>query len=186
MEAPKPTTTNYLKTFEYSNEQNGKKYNWKFLTTSDSIEMNINEINSLPPLYYQNTYSRNDLEKLNKFFLMFDDINSISSEIERRIKENLYKFEINQNEITIEFNIEIASIKSFSFKLPLKENKNINSLVNDLFKIVKDLDLKVQNLENENKEIKNELKEIKIKNQNLKNIISDLLKKQEENKYMND
>ena len=37
-----------------------------------------------------------------------------------------------------------------------------------------------------NKEIKNELKEIKIKNQNLKNIISDLLKKQEENKYMND
>ena len=44
MEAPKPTTTNYLKTFEYSNEQNGKKYNWKFLTTSDYIEMNINEI----------------------------------------------------------------------------------------------------------------------------------------------
>ncbi len=107
MEAPKPTTTNYLKTFEYSNEQNGKKYNWKFLTSFDSIEMNINEINSLLPFHYQTTYSRTDLEKLNKFFFMFDDINSISSEIERRIKENLYKFEINQNEITIEFNIEI-------------------------------------------------------------------------------
>ena len=79
----------------------------EILTTFDSIEMNINEINSLPPLYYQTTYSRKNLEKLNKVFLIFDDINSISSEIERRIKENLYKFEINQNEITIEFNIEI-------------------------------------------------------------------------------
>ena len=149
--------------------------------------MNINEINSLPPLFYQNTYSRNDLEKLNKFFLMFDDINSISSEIERRIKENLYKFEINENEITIEFNIEIASIKSFTFKLPLKENKNINLLMNDMFKFVKDLDLKVKNLEYENKEIKNELKKIKNENQNLKNIISDLLKKQEhKKKHMDD
>ena len=182
MEAPKPTSSKYLKTFEYSNEQNGKKYNWKFITSFDSIEMNINEINSLPPLFYQNTYSRNDLEKLNKFFLMFDDINSISSEIERRIKENLYKFEINENEITIEFNIEIASIKSFTFKLPLKENKNINLLINDIFKFVNDLDLKVKNLENENKEIKKELKEIKNENQNLKNIISDLLKKQENKK----
>ena len=52
--------------------------------------------------------------------------------IERRIKENLYKFEINQNEITIEFNIEIASIKSFSFKLPLKENKN-NKFIDEWF-----------------------------------------------------
>ena len=143
--------------------------------------MKIYEMNSLPPLYYQNTYSRNDLEKSIKYFLMFDDINSITSEIERRIKENLYKFEVNQNEITIEFNIEIASIKSFSFKLPLKEKKDINSLVNELFKIVKNLDLKVQNLENENKEIKNELKEIKNENENLKNKITDILKKQENN-----
>ena len=179
MEAPKPTTSNDLKTFEYSNLQNEKKYNWKFITSYDSIEMNIYEINSLPPLYYQNTYSRNDLEKLNKFFLMFDDIYSISSEIERRIKENLYEFEINEKELTITFNIEITSIKSFSFKLPLKENKNVNSLVNELFKIVKDLDLKIQNLENENKKIKTELKEIKNENQNLKNSICDLLKKEE-------
>ena len=113
---------------------------------------------------------------------MFDDINSISSEIERRIKENLYKFEINENEITIEFNIEIASIKSFTFKLPLKENKNINLLMNDMFKFVKDLDLKVKNIEYENKEIKNELKEIKNENENLKNKITDILKKKEDNK----
>ena len=131
MEAPKPATLNKLKTFEYSNEQNGKQYNQKLITSFDSIEMKIYEMNSLPPLYYQNTYSRNDLEKSIKYFLMFDDINSITSEIERRIKENLYKFEINDNEITIEFNIEIASIKSFSFNLTLKENKNINSLVNE-------------------------------------------------------
>ena len=44
MEAPKPTTSNNLKTFEYSNQQNGKKYNWKLITSFDSIEMNINEI----------------------------------------------------------------------------------------------------------------------------------------------
>ena len=37
MDAPKPTTSNDLKTFEYSNLQNEKKYNWKFITSYDSI-----------------------------------------------------------------------------------------------------------------------------------------------------
>ena len=124
--------------------------------------MKINEINSFPPLFYQANYSKIDFEKLSKFFLLFNDIKSINSEIERRIKENLFTFEVNENEVLIKFNIEILSINSFSFKLPLKDdiNVNVNLLIRELFKKINNLENKVEKLENENKEIKSQLNEL--------------------------
>ena len=60
---------------------------------------------------------------MNKFFLMFDDMNSISLEIERRLKNNLYECFEDGKIFSISFKIEISNIKQIDLVLPLKEKK---------------------------------------------------------------
>ena len=60
---------------------------------------------------------------------MFEDMNSNSQEIQRRLKNNLYEFYEDNNNISIFFKIEIVGIKSIDFIIPRKENKDTNSLI---------------------------------------------------------
>lgn len=163
MEASKPLTANPESFFEFSNEKNGKKYIWKIKSFNENLEFNIKDSTSFFNFTYQKSFSKNELEKMNKFFLMFEDMNSISQEIQRRLKNNLYEFYEDNNNISIFFKIEIAGIKPIDFIIPRKENKDTNSLIQQLFDYIKKVDEKVQILEKENKEIKNELKLLKEK-----------------------
>lgn len=87
---------------------------------------------------------------MNKFFLMFDDMNSISLEIERRLKNNLYECFEDGKIFSISFKIEISNIKQIDLVLPLKENKDTNLLIQQLFNHIKTIDERVKFLEKEN------------------------------------
>lgn len=92
MEAPKPQTliSNLERNLEFSNEKNGKKFIWKIKSFNGNLEFNIKDSTSFINPQFQRIFSKYELEKMNKFFLMFEDMNLVSEEIERRIKNNLY------------------------------------------------------------------------------------------------
>lgn len=163
MEAPKLQTSNPERNFEYFNEKNGKKFIWKIKVFKENIEFSIKDSTNFLNSQYQRIFSKKELEKMNKFFLIFEDMNSISLEIERRLKNNLYEFYEDSKNISITFKIEITEIKPIDFIIPLKETKDTNSLIQQLFDYIKKVDEKVQLLENENKEIKKELNLLKEK-----------------------
>ena len=91
MEAPKPQTliSNLERNLEFSNEKNGK-FIWKIKSFNGNLEFNIKDSTSFINPQFQRIFSKYELEKMNKFFLMFEDMNLVSEEIERRIKNNLY------------------------------------------------------------------------------------------------
>ena len=163
MEAPKPITDKNKigRIFEFSNEKNGKKYDWKIKIIDENIEVNIVDRTSIFNSSFQRIYSKSELEKMNKFFLMFDDMNSISLEIERRLKNNLYECFEDGKIFSISFKIEISNIKQIDLVLPLKENKDTNLLIQQLFNHIKAIEERVKFLEKENQQIKKENQQIK-------------------------
>ena len=154
--------------FEFSNEKNGKKFIWKIKSVNDNLEIIIKDETSFLNSLYQRVFSKKELEKMNKFFILFDNMNSISLEIERRLKKNLYEFYEDTKNVSISFKIDIIDIKPIDLIIPVKENKDTNALIQQLFNYIKTVDEKVQLLEKENKEIKKELNLLKEKDKEKK------------------
>ncbi len=155
---PKPE-----RNFEFSNEKNGKKFIWNIKSVNDNLEIIIKDETSFLNSLYQRVFSKKELEKMNKFFILFDNMNSISLEIERRLKKNLYEFYEDIKNVSISFKIDIIDIKPIDLIIQVNKNKDTNELIQQLFNYIKTVDEKVQLLEKENKEIKKELNLLKDK-----------------------
>ena len=155
MEFPQPITSceEEEEYFEFLNEKNGKKYKWEIRVINDSLDINIIDTTNMQNSQYQKTYSKNELEKINKFFLLFDDMNSISLEIEKRLKNGNYEFYKSDKSIRISIKIDIIGVKKIVLDIPIKENKDMNT-IKQLYKYIKDTEERVKILEKENEEIK--------------------------------
>ena len=68
MEKRKPLTASPESFFEFSNEKNGKKFIWKIKSFNESLEFNIKDSTSFLNFQYQKSFSKKELEKMNKFF----------------------------------------------------------------------------------------------------------------------
>ena len=164
------------KYFEFLNEKNGKNFKWEIRVINDSLNINIIDTTNVLSSQYQKTYSKNELEKINKFFSLFDDMNSISLEIEKRLKNGNYEFYENDKSIHISLKIDIIGVNEINLDIPIKENKDISITIKQLFKYIKDTEERVKILEKENEEIKKEnqiikkeCEEIKKENKEIKN-----------------
>ena len=160
------------KYFEFLNEKNGKNFKWEIRVINDSLNINIIDTTNVLSSQYQKTYSKNELEKINKFFLLFDNMNSISLEIEKRLKNGNYEFYENDKSIHISLKIDIIDVNEINLDIPIKENKDISITIKQLYKYIKDTEERVKILEKENEEIKKENQIIKkeceeIKKENL-------------------
>ena len=82
-ESSKPKPANYSCKFQF----NDKNYKLDFNLKEDNLLISCIELNSLPVSYYSADYSKNSLEKLSKYFLLFDNINDSLPEIISKIKK---------------------------------------------------------------------------------------------------
>ena len=169
-DAPKPTID--LKPFILPFEIKERKFNLKLSLNSNKIIFLIEELNTIPPLIFEKSFTKEELEKISQIFKIFNDIKEAFEKISELLKSKTFESEINEQEIKIIYKNVFAE---FSFIIPIKENQDLNQLIRNLYSIIKDLkkenesnNQKIKNLEEEIKEIKNKLlplKEEKDKNE---------------------
>ena len=126
-EAPTPNPSTHSCNFQH-NERN---YKLDFNIKENNLLISCIEINSFPPNNYSSEYSKNSLEKLSRFFLLFDNINDSMPEILSRIKTNEISIDIGDNILKLTIKLNIMNCKDFVFILNKKEN-NLNSTVESL------------------------------------------------------
>ena len=154
-----PETVDYE--LAYSNEKNGRKYDWKIVVIEDMINITIIDktnsvIDDKNNLTYTKKYYKKDLHEKNESFLLFNEMTSLALELEERLKNNTYDLYDNINDLTISFkkDDDKKQIKQFDIRVPIRENKDNNILFFKLFSYIKALDEKVKLLEKENQEIR--------------------------------
>jgi hypothetical protein len=140
----------------------------------DKIELEINCQNTNPNIHYIKAFSLNDLQKISKYFLIFDSIDECFSDLKNKFDQNNY--EINLDDIDKKINIKFKTNilkKDFSLEIPIntKVEKNIysrfiynfpNTSFNKDIKgdIIKIQDYKyIENIEKKIKDLENLIKE---------------------------
>ena len=159
-DAPKPIS-------EFSKEIKINEKKYKIIISQISKNLLIKSIllNSLPPIEYEKEYSKNDLNKISKFFKMFDDVDDLIPEITSRIEKNKFKIIINENIFQIDFCVDIKNINDFSLFLQKKKNivtiEYLYDLINNVINEINELKIDNKQLKNENKELKKEINDLK-------------------------
>ena len=110
--------------FVFSKEININEKAFKIIISKNSQKLLIKSIplNTLIPIQYEKEFTKNDLNKISKFFKMFDDIDDLIPEIISRLEKNKFKIIVNENIFQIDFCLDIKNINDFSFFLQKKKN----------------------------------------------------------------
>ena len=159
-DAPKPIS-------EFSKEIKINEKKYKIIISQISKNLLIKSIllNSLPPIEYEKEYSKNDLNKISKFFKMFDDVDDLIPEITSRIEKNKFKIIINENIFQIDFCVDIKNINDFSLFLQKKKNivtiEYLYDLINNVINEINELKIDNKQLKNENQQLKKEINDLK-------------------------
>ena len=83
-EAPTPKST----TYSYNLAYNDKTYKLDLIQNEIYLNITCAEINSLDQDIFSAEYSKNSLDNLSKFFLLFDNISESLPQILSKIKNN--------------------------------------------------------------------------------------------------
>ena len=159
---PKPSVEEEIKDIkEYHINYLNKNYLVKLgkLNKSEKIVVILEETDNIKNYLYKSEFSLDDLKQLSKLFRIFDSIDEAYNDInDIKIKK------VELNEIDINLILKSLSSKTEDIIIKVKKNSLNNEKINEI-------------LFNELNEIKTELKEEKIKNENLKKIVDELVKK---------
>ena len=168
MDAPTPLIIENKLSFEHKIKIDNKEYIIKLDNTDNKLGFILND--SISHDLYFNSFSLNEIQKINNYFKMFDTINDVITNLNNLLEENKYKILVQDKSIIINFSPGIIIKGTIEFTLYIKEKSDkekINELTLVTNSILKRLDL----LEKENSELKNKVKELteelnKIKNEN--------------------
>ena len=157
------------------------KYNLIISCNDKIINFEIEDLISFPKNEYFYSTNFENLQKLNRFFLLFQDnskikeaiINSVNNKLLSIIKENdLCKIKIknpfDENEVIIEIPKKIKNIN--------QQIESIIPLIIEMKQKIENCETKIINLEKENKDLKQEISKLKNENKDLKSRIIKLEK----------
>ena len=144
-EAPKPIIDCLINI-----EIEGKKYEIMLSQKSNNLLIISKDLNSFPSKRYEEEFTKNNLNQISKFFMLFNDISEIFTELKVRIEENKYKINVNENNFNILFKVEFTNINEFSLELKRKE-EDLKTIVESLCSIIKMQEEKIKKLEKEKK-----------------------------------
>ena len=156
----------YNKKESYEIDSNGKKYNFKISNNESIIFFEIEEINASPKQEFNIHLNLEQLCKINKFFLQFDNLNEISDSIKKIIDNKNAKIEKREKEMILTL-INPMNMKEFNLSLPLKE-KDIKAEISSLNSYVIQLNEKYENLDKRVKYLEKKLKKYALLNNNHK------------------
>ena len=132
---------------------------------NELLTIRINKQNTILKNIYEKTFSKQELDDSNKYFLLFDNILEIFNKFVDLLKSNFFEGEIKNEEIILKVKTILID---FSLNIPMKENFEMNEFMKQLNEQNIELKRKIKELE-ENK-AKKEI-EIKPNRKKKKNII---------------
>ena len=148
------------------------KKNYKLTLKYENNNLNITclEINSIPSNKYEMKYSKKDLEKISRFFIIYDNIEDSLPELINQIEKKEIIINTTSSSLQITFKIKILNFKDFTLEL-LKQKNDVETTVEFLCETVNYLKNENMELKNENVELKKEINELKLKIQEINEII---------------
>lgn len=147
---------------------NDKNYIFSISANDDIVSFKINDLYLFPKKEYYYTSSFESLKDVNKYFLVFDNLDECVNTIIQNVEKKNIIFKINDNicEMVI---LNLITNKSFVITIPKIENVNNN--VNQIISIIKELNTKVLTLENKNNFLEERIKKLEEENLKIKNEI---------------
>ena len=135
---------------------------------------------------FQGVFSKNSLEKLSRFFLLFDSIDESFPELISKLEKKEFSIAITEDLFQLTFKINIMNCKDFTLELTKKKD-DLSSSVQSLCATVVQLKDENKKLERVNSQFRNEIVILKSEIENLKSdikLIKDtLFPVTEEDKY---
>ena len=163
-----------------------KNYKLDFNQKNNNLIISCIEVNSLPLNKYGGVFSKNSLEKLSRFFLLFDSIEDSFPELINKLEKKEISIFVTDDFFQLTFKINIMNCKDFTLELT-KRKDDLNSSVQSLCTTVIQLKDDNRRLEKENSQFRNEIYELKTEIDNLKKdmkLIKEILfPVKEEDKY---
>ena len=142
----------YFKTSLSIDETN---FDIEIICQNELLTIRINQANLILKSIYEKTFSKQELDELNKYFILFDDILEIFNKFVDLFQNNFFKGERKEEEIILQVkNILI----DFSLNIPIKGNIEMNEFMKQLNEENIELKRKIKELEKEKSK-----KEIEIK-----------------------
>ena len=142
----------YFKTSLSIDETN---FDIEIICQNQLLTIRINQENLILKSIYEKTFSKQELDELNKYFILFDDILEIFNKFVDLFQNNFFKGERKEEEIILQVkNILI----DFSLNIPKKGNIEMNEFMKQLNEENIELKRKIKELEKEKSK-----KEIEIK-----------------------
>ena len=130
-------------------ENKRKKYEIILSQKSNILLIISKDLNSFPSKRYEEEFTKNTLNQISKFFMLFEDTSEIISDLKKRIEEKKYKIILNKNNFNILFKDDITNIE-FSIELKRKE-EDLKTIVESLCSINKIQGEKINKSEEEKK-----------------------------------
>ena len=137
METPEliPAKDNILKHAKFEFAKENLKYSIEITVKNTEITFFITETESIPADKFEAKFSKEELNKLAKYFLMLDNLEECFNEFEKFIKQKDYELKKEENKIMLIFMTGIQN-KNIELNIPLKKRK-IEEVVNELTVVIK-------------------------------------------------
>ena len=146
--------TDQSETIEF--ELNKEKYKLTISNNSNKIQFKLEELLSLKRNQYFIQTNLKELQNIDRFFLMFENLQEVNESLIKQVKKNnidiskdgnLLKLKIKNPVNDKEFTIELNKIKSDSNDVDEKEINDSLPLVEELRKKIDDLEKRMETLE---------------------------------------
>jgi len=173
---------------EYIIEHEHSKLLLKFTINSPLIKISIHDYDKPQNFFYENTFNKESLSKINKVFLMFESVDEILPIFINLIENKKYVLrKLSENEFDLILKVQIF-IKEEEINLNLFKNYNItkDDIINNLIETVQNLTKRVEELEKWKNEKEGNTNKGKTSEEKTINIIdnSTILTKEEELKLI--
>ena len=184
----------FSKKEEFDFESNNIKYKLVISNNENIIYFKIKEINHLSKQDFNIYLNLEQLCKINKFFVQFENLNEVSESFKKLFENKSIKIETKDKEVLLTI-INPMNMKEFNMSIPLKE-KDIKSEVSSLNAYVYQLNEKIEKLEKRVNYLENELIDYKKKFKEIYEILekkedifmfnkSSIIKKEEQDLILN-
>lgn len=176
--------------FSTNIKSNNKDFQITLSQKLNNLLIKITQLNSNNSLNFESEFTKSQLDKISKFFRMFDDIRDLIPEISDKFKNNEFSFIENQSYIQLKIEYKIKNLQNFSLFINNKENftsvndDSLYDLINHVIKENEYLKKEISKLKNEIKEIKNKLYVVKTLEESNNIIDSKILTKIEDIKLI--
>ena len=146
METPKLISPqdNILKQTKFEYAKENLKYSIGIKVKNTEIAFFIEEKESIPADKFEAKFSKEELNKLAKYFLMLDNLEECFDELEKFIKQKDYELKKKENKIMLTFMTGIKN-KTIELEIPLKKKK-IEEVVNELTVVIKQQQKEIEEL----------------------------------------